>query len=353
MFLHGLGTAHPARRYTKSECWEAFLASAWFEKLDRRSRAIAQTVLQRDNGIETRYLALDSLAESFKIDPDTLDARFALHAPTLATTAATRALADAGLQAGQIDAVIISTCTGYLCPGLTSYVIERLGLRSDVQALDLVGQGCGAALPNWRMADALLGSGAATHVLSVCVEVSSAAMYLDNDPGVLISACLFGDGAGAAVLSSLPSPPHQRSVEWKCASSLTNPSEREALRFEQRGGMLRNVLTRPVPRLAAEHAAQVLHTTLSAAGIDASDIDVWIWHAGGRDVLQALKSKLGLREDDLRYSAAMLRQYGNLSSAFVYFVLQAALADRAPGGHWWMSAFGAGFNCHGALLEVA
>ena len=353
MFLHGLGTAHPARRYTKNECWEAFLASAWFEKLDRRSRAIAQTVLQRDNGIETRYLALDSLAESFDIDPDTLHARFALHAPTLATTAAMRALADAGLKASQIDAVIISTCTGYLCPGLTSYVIERLGLRPDVQALDLVGQGCGAALPNWRMADALLGSGACKHVLSVCVEVSSAAMYLDNDPGVLISACLFGDGAGAAVLSSLPAPPHQRSVEWKSASSLTNPAEREALRFEQRGGMLRNVLTRPVPRLAAEHAAQVLETTLSDAGIEPSDIDVWIWHAGGRDVLQALKGKLGLREDDLRYSAAMLRQYGNLSSAFVYFVLQAALADRASGGRWWMSAFGAGFNCHGALLEVA
>ncbi len=352
MFLHGLGTAHPAQRYTKLECWEAFLASAWFEKLDRRSRAIAQTVLMRDNGIESRYLALDTLAESFQIDPDTLHARFSAHAPTLATTAATRALADAGIDPLQIDAVIISTCTGYLCPGLSSYLIERLGLRADVQALDLVGQGCGAALPNWRMAAALLGSGAGTHVLSVCVEVSSAAMYLDNDPGVLISACLFGDGAGAAVLSSQPTPSRRR-VEWKCASSLTNPAEREALRFEQRGGMLRNILTRPVPRLAADHAAKVLHATLARAGLDASAIDVWIWHAGGRDVLQALRSKLDLSEEDIRYSASMLRQYGNLSSAFVYFVLQAALADGARGGYWWMSAFGAGFNCHGALLEVA
>ncbi len=353
MHLHGLGTAHPAQRYTKQQCWDAFLESTWFEKLDRRARAIAQTVLMRDNGIESRYLALDSLAESFRIDPDTLHARFAEHAPTLASDAGSRALADAGIDAGRIDAVIISTCTGYLCPGLSSYVIERLGLRHDVQAFDLVGQGCGAALPNWRLAHALLGSDAATHVLSICVEVSSAAMYLDNDPGVLISACLFGDGAGAAVLSSEPSPQHKRRVEWKCAGSLTNPGEREALRFEQRGGMLRNILTRPVPRLAAEHAAEVLRTTLDKAGIGVSDIDVWIWHAGGRDVLQALRSKLDLREEDLRYSAAMLRQYGNLSSAFVYFVLQAALADAAPGGNWWMSAFGAGFNCHGALLEVA
>jgi alkylresorcinol/alkylpyrone synthase len=49
----------------------------------------------------------------------------------------------------------------------------------------------------------------------------------------------------------------------------------------------------------------------------------------------------------------MLREFGNLSSAFVYFVLEAALADRARGGWWWMSSFGAGFSCHGALLDVA
>jgi alkylresorcinol/alkylpyrone synthase len=78
-------------------------------------------------------------------------------------------------------------------------------------------------------------------------------MYLDNDPGVLISACLFGDGAGAAVLSAA-SRPGRRSVEFTTARSLVNPDERNALRFESSEGMLRNVLTRAVPQLAAEHA---------------------------------------------------------------------------------------------------
>lgn len=352
MFLGGLGTAHPSNRYSKQDCWQAFQRSAWFERLDRRSRAIAQNVLTRDNGIETRHLALNSLDESFQIDPNTLHARFEQHAPALASLAAERALIDCQLAAADIDAVIVSTCTGYLCPGLTSYVIEQLGLRADVQALDLVGQGCAAALPNWRAADALLGSGAARHVLSVCVEVSSAAMYLSNDPGVLISACLFGDGAGAAVLSAQPLP-HRRRVEWKRASSLTEPEHREALRFVQRDGMLCNVLTRPVPQLAASRAQQVLQSTLADAGLAASDVSTWIMHAGGRDVLGALQGSLNIDAQALRYSAAMLREHGNLSSAFVYFVLQAALADTAPGGHWWMSAFGAGFSCHGALLEVA
>ena len=352
MFVNGLGTANPPQRYTKAQCWDAFRASDWFLRLDRRAHAIAETVLLHDNGIEARRLAVSSLDEVFQIDPDTLHRRFVTHAPALAAEAGAKALDDVALTPSDIDALVVSTCTGYLCPGLSSYVIERLALPRDIQAFDLVGQGCAAALPNWRLAKALLAGRDAQHVLSICVEVSSAAMYLDNDAGVLISACLFGDGAGAAVLSAA-SRPGPRSVEFTTARSLMNPDERNALRFDSRQGMLRNVLTRPVPRLAAEHARQVLDSALEEAGLVHADITAWILHAGGRDVLKALQGRLDLETNALGYSAAMLHEYGNMSSAFVYFVLQAALTDGAPSGWWWMSSFGAGFSCHGALLRVA
>jgi alkylresorcinol/alkylpyrone synthase len=352
MFVIGLGTSNPPRRYSKSECWEAFKTSEWFSRLDRRSHLIAENVLTRDNGIATRTLALDSLDEVFAIDPDTLARRFDRHAPALAAAAGRSALDAADLRADAIDAVVVSTCTGYLCPGLTSHVIERLGLRRDVQAFDLVGQGCAAALPNWQLASALLAGSTADNVLSICVEVSSAAMYLDDDPGVLISACLFGDGAGAAVLSRTPHD-GQRRIEWTATASSVDPAQRDALRFETRAGMLRNVLTRPVPQLAADAAAGVLDTVLYAQRLERSDIAAWIMHAGGRDVLGALARSLGLDAQDLRYSSDALRDYGNMSSAFVYFVLKAAVDDAAPAGWWWMSSFGAGFSCHGALLRVA
>ena len=351
MHITGVGTATPAARYTKAECLAAFECSEWFARLDSRAHLIARTVLQRDNGIEARRLAVDTLDDVFTIDPNTLARRFLQHAPALAAQAGARALAAAGLAPAQIDAVVLSTCTGYVCPGLSGHVIERLGLRADVQAYDLVGQGCGAALPNLQLGHALLASGRCDHVLSVCVEVSSAAMYLDNDAGVLISACLFGDGAGAAVLSTQANARGRR-IEWKDCQSVTEPNHRSALKFEQRDGMLRNVLTRAVPGLAAEHARQVLITVLGRAGLNPGDVCVWLMHAGGRDVLLALENRLELEPADLAYSAAMLREYGNLSSAFVYFVLQAALADQAAGGWWWLSSFGAGFSCHGALLQV-
>jgi alkylresorcinol/alkylpyrone synthase len=351
MFITGLGTATPPKRYTQRECWEALQAAGEFSRLNSRSKAILKKVLLGDNGITTRHLALEPLSEAFDLNPDALHTRFSRHAPALASQAAAKALKDAALQADEIDALIVSTCTGYLCPGLTSYVTERLGLRTDVLALDLVGQGCGAALPNLRTADALLVAGRCERVLSICVEACSAAFYLDNDPGVLISACLFGDGAGAAVLTK-KSEARRRHIEWKAAGSTLSPEDRDYLRFEQCNGMLRNILSRQVPALAAKHAERVLSEVTIRAGISRHEITAWIMHAGGRDVLVTMQERLRLTEDDLRWSAAVLREFGNVSSPFVYFVLQAALADDARDGYWWLSSFGAGFSCHGALLKV-
>lgn len=352
MFITALGTAVPAARYSQRECWEALRGAPQFGALRAPSRALLERVLTGEHGVRTRHLALERLADAFVIDPDALARRFSRHAPELATRAARKALERAGVAPREIDALVVSTCTGYLCPGLTCHVGERLGLRGDALGLDLVGQGCGAALPNLRAAEALLAADRAAHVLCVCVEVCSAALYIDDDPGVLVSACLFGDGAGAALVSKRWAGKGRR-TEWRDAVSLTDPAERDALRMETRNGLLRNILSRDVPQLAAERANAVLAKLLFEQRMERKDIAVWIWHAGGRTVLERLRAVTGLAEADTRRSAELLERFGNLSSPFVLFVLEKALEERAPSGTWWMSSFGAGFTCHGALLDVA
>jgi predicted naringenin-chalcone synthase len=351
MFITGLGTAAPQQRFTQRECWDVFSASDLSRQLDSRSRAIVKKVLTGNNGIVSRHLSLDRVDEAFQVTPDILHDRYSKHAPVLATQAAEHALADAATDRKEIDALLISTCTGYLCPGLTSYVGERLALRADVLNLDLVGQGCAAALPNLTTANALLESRRCKHVLSICVEVCSAALYFENDAGVLISACIFGDGAGAAILSNIANG--KRGIEWKTSGSFLAPNDRDLLRFEQKAGMLRNVLTPEVPALAAKHAARVFEDVLTRANVTRGNVKGWLLHPGGRDVLLALQESLGISQHDTRWSESVLREYGNLSSASLFFVLEAALADSAPKGNWWMSSFGAGFSCHGALLEVS
>ncbi|MEI9866544.1 MAG: type III polyketide synthase [Limisphaerales bacterium] len=351
MFIVGLGTAVPPHRYPQRDAWDAVQNLPQIAQLKPRSQAILKKVLCGDNGIDARHLALDPFLEIFDQTPDALQARFARHAPALATEAARRALKNADCLPEEIDVILISTCTGYLCPGLTGYVSEQLGLRSNVFALDLVGQGCGAALPNLRAGEAILTANRAKKILSVCVEVCSAAFYLDNDPGVLISACLFADGAGAAVLSGEPLPKRRR-VEWKFTATRLVPSERDTLRFSHKNGMLRNILLPQVPRVASDAVAKLLSEALVETGVQREQITGWILHAGGREVILALREKLKLSAEDIRHSSAVLREFGNISSPTVYFVLERALKDSVPDGLWWMSAFGAGFSCHGALLEV-
>lgn len=351
MFVQGVGTATPEHRYTQRDCWEALSHSQHLQRLSSRSQAILRKVLCGDSGIDTRNFAMASLDEAFSLDPNTLHRRFAGTAPRISADAARKAMQQAGIGANQVDALIISTCTGYLCPGLTSYVSEELGLRDGIQLADLVGHGCGAALPNLQLANALITAGQADRVLCICVEVCSAAFYLDNDPGVLISACLFGDGAGALVVGRDPAR-DLPAIAWKGSQSLLNTRDRDLLRFETRDGMLRNVLDKCVPVLVVEHVREVLNRLLPGAGIQQEQLGEWIVHCGGRDVLAALQTGLAVPVEKLQWSASVLRENGNVSSPSVIFALEKALRAKAPGGLWLLSAFGAGISCHAALLEV-
>jgi alkylresorcinol/alkylpyrone synthase len=152
-------------------------------------------------------------------------------------------------------------------------------------------------------------------------------------------------------LASEPLPDRRR-VEWKFSASRLVPAERDTLRFSHKDGMLRNILLPQVPQVASELAGKLFSESLVEAGVKRGQITGWILHTGGRDVILALRDRLKLTVADVRHSSAVLHEFGNISSPTVYFVLDRALRDPVPDGLWWMSAFGAGFSCHGALLEV-
>ena len=347
MFLHSIGTAVPPRAFSQTEVFTALQAAPKFQELTSRSRAILRKVLSNQNGIETRHFALEQMGDAFVFEPDKMMARFQKHAPALAKAAAREALRNSGLKLADIDALLVATCTGYICPGLTSYLSQSLGLSSSLTFLDLVGLGCGAALPALQQASALIASGQARHALVVCVEICSAASYLDDDPGVLISACLFGDGAAATIVSSQP-PNTKRKVRIVKSTSHLEPAHRDHLRFDHKNGLLRNLLAPEVPTLAARHA----RTVFERAGLHEKDITGWVWHAGGRDVLSALRKEFHLKEKDTQHSTEVLRRHGNMSSPSCLFALRSAIENGVPDGNWWLASFGAGFSSYGALLEV-
>lgn len=343
MYLHALATALPETTLTQRKCLDVIARSDAAARLSPRSRALVQAVLSKDNGIDRRHFALDDFDRLFDYTPDELNAAFRRAAPALAGRALGAALAKAGLRADGLDALVVCTCTGYLCPGLTSYVAEALGLRANVFLQDLVGLGCGAAVPALRATDAILTAQPGATVACVAVEVCSAAIYLDDDPGVLISACLFGDGAAATIWRATP-PAHDGVPAPRCHgfNTLHLPGERDKLRFELRDGKLRNLLHKTVPELAAGAVARLF----AAEPADAPSIGKIVAHAGGRDVIRAIETALPGRTLDA--TREVLRAHGNMSSPSVLFALEVALRDGPPpsGEDWWLVSFGAGFAAH-------
>jgi predicted naringenin-chalcone synthase len=343
MFLHALATAVPPAAYTQPECWDIVQKSQMRSRLKRRSMLIMHSILKSDHGITTRHFALPEIGRVFDLTADALNHGFRTEAPRLAGRALTAALKQAGLEAAELDALLICTCTGYLCPGLTSYVAEELGIRPNAVLHDLVGLGCGAAIPMLRAASHLLAAQPGAKVACVAVEVCSAAFYLDDDPGVIISACLFSDGAAATIWGSEPGPSGIRAFDFQ---SLHLPAERDKLRFEQKDGKLRNLLHRTVPELAAGAVGRLW----AERGLRA--VSRVVTHPGGRDVLEALEPVVA--PHSLAASVRTLQNNGNMSSPSVLFAVEETLREAAPGpgGDFWLVSFGAGFSAHSCRLGV-
>ena len=339
MFLQSIATAVPPQSFTQQDCWKALNQNGLLGSLRPRSADLLRKILTNpDSGIDRRHLALESIEEVFHHDAQILNETFEREAPPLAGKALAEALQQAGIAAGELDALFVCTCTGYLCPGVSSHLAEQAGMRPDVYLADMVGLGCGAAIPMLRAAHGYLAAHPEAKIATVAVEVCSAAFFADDDPGVLISLCLFGDGAAAAVWSG-----NGRSDQWRAGHFTTvhRPENRGKIRFVNAGGKLKNQLHRAVPELAAEAVAGLYEKR-------SNDPDRVLAHSGGRDVIEALERRLPF---DLTETREILRDHGNMSSPSVLFALERRL-NGAPSNdsRLWLTAFGAGFAAHACEL---
>ena len=337
MYLQSLSSAFPSTETSQLECLEVLRSSGSLDALRPRSIEMLEKILTGPSGIATRRFCPDDLTSVFQSDAGSLHRLFEEHAPRLAAQALSGACEKAKVKPEEIDALLICTCTGYLCPGLTSYVAERLGLRNNILLQDLLGLGCGAALPMLETARGILAASPHALVATVAVEISSAAFYINDDPGVLISLCLFGDGAAAALWRS---ENRHDQFGFSGFQTLHKPEHREKIRFVNEGGRLKNQLHRSVPSLASDAVAELY----SSRRCDPEHI---IAHTGGRDVIESIEKKIP--GNSLTHTREVLRRYGNISSPSVLVALESAL--QSPARHLWLTAFGAGFAAHAAELH--
>jgi alkylresorcinol/alkylpyrone synthase len=329
MFLEALASAFPPNHYTQKECFEFTRTTSSYQSLSRRGQGIMERILLGDSGITKRHFCAEDPAAMFDAGAQELNEYFEKEAPELSI----EALEKTGVDPSEIDALIICTCTGYLCPGVTSHVAEKLGMRDDVYLQDIVGLGCGAALPMIRAAEGFLAANPGKKVATVAVEICSAALFVNEEPGVLISMCLFGDGASAAVWSD-----QEGEGKWQAGhfDTIHVPEEREKIRFINSGGKLENKLHRAVPGLAADAVGKLWRKRRN-------DPDRVLAHTGGRDVIEALEKRM---DWELPETRAVLQNAGNCSSPCVLFALEERLKQSEGDTRYWLTSFGAGFAAH-------
>lgn len=293
-----------------------------------------------DTGIHQRHFAWDDMRQLLSESMDEKMQRFEYWSVRLSVEACQRILKRWALEAKDIDAVFAVTCTGYLCPGLSSYVSQQLGLSENVYTLDFVGLGCSGAIPALRAADDYLNRYEDATVLVIAAEICSAAARWLEKPELILSNAIFSDGAAVAILTSKSGVSGLRIAN---VSSILWPHLRDELRFKYVDSCLCNVISINVPDLAAD-AVQTLCKSLEA------DTN-YAFHTSGRKVLDSIQRRLNFFDEQMLSSRKILRDYGNMSSPSVLFVLKDILNKKLKNKSPVVCfTFGAGFSS--SILEA-
>jgi alkylresorcinol/alkylpyrone synthase len=342
-----VATAVPGNVVTQKEVAER-ARTVWpqFHKLEQ---------LYANTGIERRYACEP---EDWYLTPRGWEERsdaFCRHALDLLEEVASQAVADAGLKLRDIDSLVVNTITGVTVPSLDARLADRMAFRSDVERLPVFGFGCGGGVAGLSRAAQFARAVPGANVLFLTVDLCSLCLRID-DPSIemFVSAALFGDGAVGIVLRGEAngdrpgSAPPARIVA--SGEHLWRGTER-IMGWDMKHDGFGVVLSPELPSLMQDHLGEALAGFLRKHALAIEDFDGFLFHPGGRKVLETARQVLALGENDLRYSWSVLRDYGNMSSATVLFVLDEAIRQGARGRHL-LAAFGPGFSAYFAVLEL-
>src|SRR5580704_15545233 len=317
--VKGLGTAVPQYRVGGAELLR-LITQVW-PRMERR------VSLFTDELAETQRYLVRPIDEALnQLSPGEQAVRYAAEATPLALVAAHRAIADAADDVADIGLIVVSSCTGFVLPGVDVQLINQLGLRRDIRRMPFMNFGCagGAAALSWAS------DWARAHpdetALVVAVEVPSLTFRpADTSADNLLSVLVFGDGAGAAVLRCGESP-----------GRIGIGRTRHQL-----------VASRKLPRLLETHLPALVDGFVGPA----SGLDVVALHPGGQAIVDSVVRCLGIHERHVASTRRVMSSVGNTSSAAILFVLEDLGAHLPPGrGHGLAAAFGPGLMVE--LIEL-
>jgi alkylresorcinol/alkylpyrone synthase len=267
---------------------------------------------------------------------------FLENATALLAEAARKALAQANLEPGDIDTLVTVCSTGVATPALDARLMGVMDFRRDVQRLPIFGLGCAGGVLGLARAAAMAKAEPGSRVLLLVVELCALTFrHADRTKSNLIATALFGDGAAAAVISCRE--------EYAASPALgpfgehTWPDSLDVMGWDVAEDGLKVVFSRDIPTLVRTDFRQVVDAFLKRQGASLDDVAGFINHPGGAKVLDALEECFELPARSLTQARAVLREFGNMSSVTVLFILRRMLGEGLEGPHL-LTTLGPGFT---------
>src|SRR6478672_6197544 len=373
VYLRALETAVPPTVLIQSEARDVFAAQPGLSRLGSR---LVNTCFD-SAAIDTRYTAVGELttgsraenpqffdpATGLLLSPSTKVRNdiFATEATKLFIEAAEKAVdACPGLDRGDITHLVTVSCTGFFNPGPDYKIVRALGLNPAVQRYHLGFMGCYAAFPALRAAKSFCDADPDAVVLVVCAELCSLHVRTSNDPDTIMGSALFADGAAAAVVTSRPGAEEAALLKLDHFETVLTPVGEDSMAWNIGDHGFEMVLGNYVPHIIDDHIVGALQPLLAKdpdlAALPYTAIPHWAIHPGGRSILDKVQSRLGLSDAQLVPARDILRNYGNMSSATVLFVLKHILEQpvqpdgRHDGEAICSMAFGPGLTVETGLF---
>jgi predicted naringenin-chalcone synthase len=246
----------------------------------------------------------------------------------LAGEAVARLFQETGCDPSSVRRLITISCTGFFAPGIDYYLMNEFKLSGSTQRTHIGFMGCAAALVGFTSVLEALRSvnGETSSILLVAIELCSLHLQTEPTRDNILANMIFADGCAAALFSTIPSQTPRLQLVSTHSHLFPNSSEFMGWKIGNFGFEM--MLSSELPKIISTEAIPVLREIFAQHGIGSSAIRHWILHPGGRAILDALQNGLELSDEEMLPSRTVLKNYGNMSSVSVLFVMKELLATR-------------------------
>ena len=364
VWIHHIETMTPDYIYPQDFASQKMQGWLEDEKMARMVR-----VLYKKSGIDTRYSVISSFDDNLPGDFFTRDERGQRREPTtavrndiytresrrLAVKLARQTVASCpGMALTDITHVVTVSCTGFSNPGIDFHIVNDLGLAAQTQRYNIGFMGCYAAFPGLRMAQQFCLANPEAVVLVLCLELCTLHLQVNDREDTMLANSLFSDGAAAVLVSGRPLPAGKAGYRLGDFRSDLISDGLADMTWSVGDHGFDIALSSYVPKIIGAHIVAAITPILKGSGLSAEAIGHWAVHPGGKAIVDKVAASLDLTPEQVAPSREVLRNYGNMSSATVLFVLKEILSQQDKGAREDVCAmaFGPGLTVEMGLLEA-